>query len=953
MQLYIKNRYCCPSVSVTLGGVRLKENVDYFCRYSNNREIGTAEAHIYGMGQYAGQNGPSKEFEIVEELPDYKPAVTAYAGDKEVTLSWQSLDFVKYYGIYIFDGKELTALTENCTKSSYTVKNLTNGKKYTFLVRAYVGIWSDYTEEDLLTVTPVYTPKTEVTATPGIKDVTLSWAKIPGAEKYGVYRVKDGKYTKIDLEVTNTSYKVTGLSANTEYSFFVQAYKDGKWLAGGDKSTVTVRTDSGFDYPVLETVGGVQSVSLIWSRVPGAEKYGVYRYTGKKYVKIDLEVTGTSYTVTELNDDTEYTFFVQAYKDGKWLASGDESYASAKTHEALPYPALTATGGKRSVVLTWSRVNGAEKYGVYRYSGKKYTKIDLEVTGTSYTVTELDDDTEYTFFVQAYKDKWLAGGDESYATAKTDEGPQYPIVEAQGADRSVILSWQNVKGAEKYGVYRLDNGKYTKINIGVTDTSYTVTGLEEDTEYTFFVQAYKEGKWLPGGEESTASARTELNYPFAAAFGGYRKAELMWTKVDGAEKYGVYLYTGKKYTKIDLEVTGTSYTVTGLEDGTEYTFFVQAYKNGKWMPGADASYAKARTDDARTYPIVTAEGGDRQVTLTWTAVDGAEKYGVYRYTGKKYVKTDLEVTGTSYTVTGLEDGTEYTFFVQAYKDGKWMPGADASYAKAKTAEEIAYPAVGAVGGDRKATLFWTPVNNAEKYGVYRVENGKYKKIDLNVTDTSYTITGLLENTEYTFFIQAYRNGKWLAGGGKSTVKVKTDPGRSYPIVTAEGGDRLAILTWAPVSGAEKYGVYKVKNGKYTKIDLNVTDTSFIVNGLENDTEYSFFVQAYREGKWLPGAEESAVTVKTNKGLDYPVLRAVGGNNKITLLWSAAVGAEKYGVYRYDASNNKYTKIDLNVTDTSYTVTGLADNTEYTFFVQAYTTKWLPGSDESYAAASTN
>ena len=141
------------------------------------------------------------------------------------------------------------------------------------------------------------------------------------------------------------------------------------------------------------------------------------------------------------------------------------------------YPIVTAVGGDRQITLTWTEVSGATKYGVYKYENGKYTKLDLNVTDTSYTVTGLDANTEYTFYVQAYTTKWLAGGEESYATASTDSAVTYPVVTAEGGDKQITLTWTEVDGAVKYGVYKYADGKYTKLDLNVTDTSYTVTGL--------------------------------------------------------------------------------------------------------------------------------------------------------------------------------------------------------------------------------------------------------------------------------------------------------------------------------------------------------------------------------------------------------------------------------------------------------------------------------------------
>ena len=171
------------------------------------------------------------------------------------------------------------------------------------------------------------------------------------------------------------------------------------------------------------------------------------------------------------------------------------------------------------------------------------------------------------------------------------------------------------------------------------------------------------------------------------------------------------------------------------------------------------------------------------------------------------------------------------------------------------------------------------------------------------------------------------------------------------VLSAAGGDSSVTLDWEEVPGAVLYGVYRYNSstGKYTRLDLNVTDTTYTVTGLAANTEYSFFVQAYTT-KWLPGGDESLITVKT-KAL-YPVVTATPSYNSVTLGWEEVPGAVLYGVYRYNSSTGKYTRLDLNVTDTTYTVTGLAANTEYSFFVQAYTTKWLPGGDESTVTVTT-
>lgn len=61
---------------------------------------------------------------------------------------------------------------------------------------------------------------------------------------------------------------------------------------------------------------------------------------------------------------------------------------------------------------------------------------------------------------------------------------------------SVKFTWFPVDNATKYSVGIWKGGKtYQFCSTSITNTTYTATGLESDTEYDFLIQAYVNGKW--------------------------------------------------------------------------------------------------------------------------------------------------------------------------------------------------------------------------------------------------------------------------------------------------------------------------------------------------------------------------------------------------------------------------------------------------------------------------
>jgi len=150
------------------------------------------------------------------------------------------------------------------------------------------------------------------------------------------------------------------------------------------------------------------------------------------------------------------------------------------------------------------------------------------------------------------------------------------------------------------------------------------------------------------------------------------QVSLSWAASVGASGYQVKRSTvnGGPYVMVGC-AAGTSFVDTGLTNGTTYFYVVAATYTGGPVAGGgsdNSSQVSATPQGAVPAPPtgLSATPGNTQVSLSWTASSGATSYNVKRSTtsGGPYT-TVGSPTGTSFTNTGLVNGTTYFYVVSA------------------------------------------------------------------------------------------------------------------------------------------------------------------------------------------------------------------------------------------------------------------------------------------------
>ena len=162
---------------------------------------------------------------------------------------------------------------------------------------------------------------------------TLSWNKIAGAIKYGIYyKNANGTYTWVKT-VTGTSWTTGTAQYGRTYNYKVLAVGNTSSVVSEFSNAVNVTNNK-----KLQTPSGVKAVvnkngtfKLSWNKVAGATKYGDYLKQANGTYKWVKTVTGTSYTTGVAAKGKTYSYKIIAVTSKNSSATSNySSVVSAK-----------------------------------------------------------------------------------------------------------------------------------------------------------------------------------------------------------------------------------------------------------------------------------------------------------------------------------------------------------------------------------------------------------------------------------------------------------------------------------------------------------------------------------------------------------------------------------------------------------------------------------------------
>ena len=429
-----------------------------------------------------------------------------------------------------------------------------------------------------------------------------------GFEKLGIIPVRSSMKFEQYMIIMNSAYPKACIATNINEkwtsdkrveAYFKKAYASGKFdyslrqaatikevptkledVTDGTYYSQIAHNENGIDasmnmYYIFNNSNVPQSGSKIsWRDADGKNVSQITMGVGQiavfePYFSTVYNASEFTYTLSGRNikyDKAAGTYLAVKKGNAKIIAKDKTGAVVATLHikiKQMQSPDISLENTSRTIELSWKAVNDADKYIVYRKTGKEKWKKLKETTELQYTDKKVKAGVTYSYKVTAHYsriDKWSAG-----KVKRICRLAPMSIKKAECIKGGIKLSWNQAKGAKGYYVYRKNSkGRWSKIATvkGGRHLDYTDRKVSNGTVYQYKVISYN------GAYTSTEKVSYYWAYLSPVKVTGLQvdntnKSVTSWSRNAKASGYEVEVTTG----------TGTRIINTGSNSILQAQFY--------------------------------------------------------------------------------------------------------------------------------------------------------------------------------------------------------------------------------------------------------------------------------------------------------------------------------------------------------------------------------------------
>ena len=836
---------------------------------------------------------------------------------------------------------------------SYQDTGLNFSTNYCYRIDAFSGSLSSRKVE-VCTTTTLHSPVWNSVIAVSTTQINLSWQDVTGNTGYKIERkAGSGSWSDLtNLAAGVTTYSDTGLTCGTTYTYRVSALSaSGYSLPGDERSTIALPCSPTLAGPTGMTTTGM---TVSWGAVTGAANYTMqYKLlSGGAYANYGpcSGIAAVSCSVTDLDSGKQYFFTVKATN-----ASGDSAWSNevngftlptAPTISSVTRQACSSSGNSSTTAtINWGDVTGETGYYVeYAYCNQSSNNPANCATTSGYWIgwysagSPAQDATTwpYTMSLPGYAYRFRVYSTVNSGNTKSSvsgEGAVWACMAplTQNAitpisTTSLSVSWTNIHGNTNYEVQRQicdgicsgdtcsSVGGYSPVQtLSYNDASWTDTGLTQGTSYSYKIRAYN----------------TTTHAGLTAPPDVLSNEKCLSTPPPAPDTVTL------------SNVTSGQVTLNWQNQGSgQYTgYVIERSINSNDNPGTDSN--AGNWGGWTAVKTITDPG-----TLTYTDTGLTAGYG-YKY------RVKAAYGSSSYTATTVE---KYT---------RTIPSTPSMYSLSPTPDSPTQ--ISAywydVSGNTGFKLDWKEKSGSDCSAgtwntVDQVSTSCYYNYTFYQYLCSYSTTALTEGKTYCYRIMAYNSvGSSSYSSASARMTLLSPP----TLNTLSGITSTKIdLSWSRVTGNAGYKIERKAGAGGTWAQLATTASNvetYTDNSLTSPPGTAYYYRVYTKNtenySSVPSNEKYATT-----GPAQPVVTLTASSpSQVTLSWQVVYSATTYKIDRKLGPAGVWSRLTDLVVDyqqlycnqiypivgcltlspitTTYTDSGLTENSTYCYQVTAY------------------